>query len=292
MNVLGQGVGVGPHRLDGLIAVSLVDADRSARAHSVGMQENHDVPDRLLLGPCSFDLLATRRPDSIHLFKFDSVVVNDREDFLAEFLHQLFCVDWADAFDQAAGEVFFNPLSRFRRARLDERGSKLQPVLFVLHPVALSRNPLARVDARKRSYHSHQFPVALHLYSQHRKSCLFAVEGDALDQSRESLLGRRRWRGVHARSQLAWRQDPVISRSRHFHQTVAVRTLGEILLCALTRLKISKPARTGQFSEISVITLYSTKCSIKRMLSEPNPHCWPTSRSFRISERIYSLKLM
>ena len=118
------------------------------------------------------------------------------------------------------------------------------------------------------------------------------MEGDALDQSRESLLGRRRWRGVHARSQLAWRQDPVISRSRHFHQTVAVRTLGEILLCALTRLKISKAARTGQFSEISVITLYSTKCSMKRMLSEPNPHCWPTSRSFRISERIYSLKLM
>jgi hypothetical protein len=25
--------------------------------------------------------------------------------------------------------------------------------------------------------------VALHLYTQHRKPCLFAVEGDALDQS-------------------------------------------------------------------------------------------------------------
>ena len=34
-------------------------------------------------------------------------------------------------------------------------------------------------------------------YTQHRKPCLFAVEGDALDQSRESLLGRRRCRDVH-----------------------------------------------------------------------------------------------
>src|SRR5271165_1966382 len=68
--------------------------------------------------------------------------------------------------------------------------------------------------------------------SSQRKPCLFAVEGDALDQSRESLLGRRRWGGVHAPSQLAWRQDPVISRSRHFHQTVAVRILRKILSCA------------------------------------------------------------
>src|SRR6266436_9737105 len=94
------------------------------------------------------------------------------------------------------------PLARYlsipsREAALEERGFKLQPVLFVLHPIALSCYPLARVDARKDSYHCHWFPVALHLYTQHREPCLFAVEGDALDQSRESLLGRRRCRGAH-----------------------------------------------------------------------------------------------
>src|SRR5208337_3454770 len=93
----------------------------------------------------------------------------DREDFLAEFLHQLFRVDWADAFDQAAAEVFLNALPRRGRAALEKRGFKLQSALFVLH-----------------------------LYTQHRKPRLFAVEGDALDQSRESLLWRRWWRGVHA----------------------------------------------------------------------------------------------
>ena len=31
---------------------------------------------------------------------------------------------------------------------------------------------------------------------------------------------------------------------------------------------------------------------MRRLLSELNPHCWSPSRSFRISERIYSLKLM
>src|SRR5271165_546283 len=103
----------------------------------------------------------------------------DREDFLAEFLHQLFRVDWADAFDQAAAEVFLNALPRRGRAALEKRGFKLQSVLFVLHPVALSSNPLARVDARKGSNHRYQLPVALHLYTQHRKPRLFAVEGDA-----------------------------------------------------------------------------------------------------------------
>src|SRR5271165_6122886 len=175
----------------------------------------------------------------------------DREDFLAEFLHQLFRVDWADAFDQAAAEVFLNALPRRGRAALEKRGFKLQSVLFVLHPVALSSNPLARVDARKGSNHRHQLPVALHLYTQHRKPRLFAVEGDALDQSRESLLWRRWWRGVHAGAGL----------SNFWVKTRA-------------------------------LILYPAKCSMKRILSELNPHCWPTSKSFRISERIYSLKLI
>ena len=159
------------------------------------MQEDHDVAYRLLLGPCSFDLLPTSRPDSIHLFKLHRIVVDDCEDPLAEFLHQLFRVDWADSFDQAAGKIFFNPLPRSGRAALEKRGFKLQPVFFVLHPVALSCNPLARVDIRKSSHHRYQFPVALHFYTQHRKPRLFAVEGDALNQSREFLLWSRR---VHA----------------------------------------------------------------------------------------------
>jgi hypothetical protein len=33
-----------------------------------------------------------------------------------------FRVDWADAFDQAAGKVFFNPLPQCGRAALEQRG--------------------------------------------------------------------------------------------------------------------------------------------------------------------------
>src|SRR5437899_2076073 len=40
------------------------------------------------------------------------------------------------------------------------------------------------------------------LYTQHRKPCLFAVEGDALDQSRESLLGEATMPGCSRSSQL------------------------------------------------------------------------------------------
>jgi hypothetical protein len=47
------------------------------------------------------------------------------------------------------------------------------------------------------------------LYTQHRKPCLFAVEGDALDQSRESLLGEATMPGCSRSSQLALGQDPI-----------------------------------------------------------------------------------
>lgn|SRR6201993_4556745 len=95
--------------------------------------------------------------------------------------------------------------------------------------------------------------------------------------------------GCSRSSQLAWGQDPVTA-------GLSSNCGGEnTLKNSLVRLdrKISKPARTVQFRvKTSALILYPAKCSMKRILSELNPYCWLPSRSFRISDRIYSLKLM
>ena len=50
-HVLGQPVRVLGHDLNGLIAIGLEDAHRPSRADPMGVQEDHDLPHRLLLGP-------------------------------------------------------------------------------------------------------------------------------------------------------------------------------------------------------------------------------------------------
>ena len=52
-HVAGQPVRVLGHDLDGLVAVGLEDANRPGRADPVGVQEDHDLPHGLLLGPAA-----------------------------------------------------------------------------------------------------------------------------------------------------------------------------------------------------------------------------------------------
>ncbi len=52
---------------DGIGAVGLENADRSGRAYAVAVQEDHDLPHDLLLGPGTGDPLGAHRVDTGHL---------------------------------------------------------------------------------------------------------------------------------------------------------------------------------------------------------------------------------
>ena len=58
-HVARQPIRVLGHDLDGLMAIGLEDANRSGRADPMRVQEDHDLPHGLLLGPARHDL---RRP--------------------------------------------------------------------------------------------------------------------------------------------------------------------------------------------------------------------------------------
>jgi hypothetical protein len=65
-DVAGQAIGILRHDLHGITAVGLVDAHRSRGADAVAVQENHDLADRLLLGPCGRDAASSQRTDAVH----------------------------------------------------------------------------------------------------------------------------------------------------------------------------------------------------------------------------------
>jgi hypothetical protein len=54
-DIASKTVGVLGHDLDGIGAIGLEDADRACSAHAMAMQEDHDLPHDLLLGPRADD---------------------------------------------------------------------------------------------------------------------------------------------------------------------------------------------------------------------------------------------
>jgi hypothetical protein len=62
-DVAGEPVGVLAHHLHGVVAVGLENPHRARRAHPVAVQEHHDLPHHLLLGPGRADPLRTQPTD-------------------------------------------------------------------------------------------------------------------------------------------------------------------------------------------------------------------------------------
>jgi hypothetical protein len=74
----------------------------------MAVQEDHDLPHRLLFGPGGQNAGRTDWPDAIDFAKPVRCGFNDIEDFLAEGAHQLLGVDRANAPNHAGGEVFLD----------------------------------------------------------------------------------------------------------------------------------------------------------------------------------------
>ena len=94
--------------LDGLfrfVAVLLVDLHREGRGDADALQEDHDLLDRLLLGPGVLDARAALRAEARDLDEAAGLVVDDVHDVGAEVVDHPFGHDGADALDQAGSEV-------------------------------------------------------------------------------------------------------------------------------------------------------------------------------------------
>ena len=118
------------------------------------MEENHDLANDFLLGPCRADRAPSFSADSPHLLEPHGLTVDNVEHTLAEFLDELLSIDRTDALDETACEVFFDTLARGGRARLEEFRLELRAVVAILNPGTLGGEPFPRIDARSTADHS------------------------------------------------------------------------------------------------------------------------------------------
>ena len=118
-------------------AVGLVDPHRPRGADAVGVQEQHDLADHLLLGPAGDD---PRRPlgaDAGHLAQPLRAACSISSNTASPKARtSLLRVDRADAADHAGAEILLDALERGRRARLQEGGPELQAMRAVVDPAA------------------------------------------------------------------------------------------------------------------------------------------------------------
>src|ERR1017187_3094341 len=144
VDVLGKGVGVAAHFLDGVFAVGLVNAHRPAGADPVGMEEYHDVSDDLLLGPRLLDPLPAPGADALDFLQSRGLRLNHVENLFTKLLHQLLGIDRADALDHAAAQIFLDAFLGRGRGAVQHLGPELEAELPILHPAAFRRHPFTR----------------------------------------------------------------------------------------------------------------------------------------------------
>ena len=144
-DVARQPVRVLGHDLDGIGAVGLEDPHRPRRADAVAVQEDHDLPHRLLLGPGGENAGSANRPDAVDLAQPVRRRLDDVEHLLAEGAHELLGVDRTDAPDHAGREVLLDAIGRSRRRCAQEPALNCWPwVRSLTHsPDAVIHSPAA-----------------------------------------------------------------------------------------------------------------------------------------------------
>src|ERR1700722_14828188 len=108
-------VGVLGHYPDGVGAIGLKDTNCPGGTDPMTVQEDHDLPHRLLLGPGSGDAAGSYRSDAVYLTQSVWRRLNNVEHLVAESAQQLLGVGRADAPDHAGGQVLLDAIGRGRR---------------------------------------------------------------------------------------------------------------------------------------------------------------------------------
>ena len=196
-NVPCKPIGILGHDLDGVGAVGPKDANCPGGAHPVAVQEDHDFPHDLLLGPGIRDPLGPNRADARHLAQPIRLGLDDVEDLLPEGLDHLLGVDRPDAADHPGAEIFLDPVDRTRCRGLEKPRPELLTVGAIVDPFAGCGDPLAGGDDGGVADHGHQITVSARLCPEHAEAALGVVERDPLNHAGENFLSRGFWRWLH-----------------------------------------------------------------------------------------------
>ena len=122
------------HDLDSVAAIGLENSHRPCRADTVAVQEDHDLPHRLLFGPGGENAGCANRPDAVNLAQPVRRRFNNIEHLLAESAHELLCVDRTNSSDHAGREVLLDAFGGRRGRRAQEPRLELLAVCPIVDP--------------------------------------------------------------------------------------------------------------------------------------------------------------
>lgn len=155
-DVGGQAVGLVLDDRDRRVAVLLVDAHRDRRRHLDGLEEKHDLLDRLLLLPGVGDLLGALGAEAGDLDEALRLLLDDLERVQPEVPGDAVGEDRADALDQAGAEVAADALDGGGQDGRVVLHRELLAVLRVGAPPALHPERLAHLGAEERAHDGEQ----------------------------------------------------------------------------------------------------------------------------------------
>ena len=197
-NVAGKAVRVLGHDLNGIHAVGLVDPHRARRADAMAVQEHHDLPDDLLLGPGVGDAFGANPADAGHLAQPFRLRLDDVEHLLTERPDHLPGIDRPDAADHAGAEVFLDALDRRWLRGAHEARLELLTMGAVVDPFPRCGYPLPGRDHGGVADDRHEIAMAACLDAQNAKPVIGIVERHSLDEASQNLPVRR-FRLPHSR---------------------------------------------------------------------------------------------
>ena len=191
-DVQSQAVGIFPYPLDGLVAVHPVDARRPGAADAVGVEEHHDLADRLLLAPGLGDARLPLRADAVQCEQAFRLSFDDLEHLGSEGLDQLMREMRTDAPDESGAQVLLHSFECRRRDHPQRVGPKLKAVGGVVHPRATALQLFAGIDRGGIAHHRYELPPAAHPHLQDAEARVHAVKGDSFHQTLQGLADERR----------------------------------------------------------------------------------------------------
>ena len=99
-----------------------------ARGYVMALQEEHDVLDLLLLLPALFDPVHANTSDAGHIKQAVRIIFDDVQCISSKLPDDPPCEGRADPLDQAAPQIFFDPVDSRRKRLLKCLHEKLAPI--------------------------------------------------------------------------------------------------------------------------------------------------------------------
>ena len=213
--VAGEPIGILGHHLDRVMAIGLEDAHRPGRSDAVGMQEDHDVADSLLLGPARGDLPGPEFADAGNLPQFLRGGFDDFESRFAKDADNSLGECRTDAAHHAGAKVFLDALGRRRRGCLQRIGFELQAMCAIGEPDADGMDKFSGGDESGMADDRDEIAAPARLDLQDRKAILLVVKGHPLDGADERFTGGS---GLGGGLQYA---GPLLKRTVKLYQTTS-----------------------------------------------------------------------